>query len=401
MHELIKRDIAYKAAAILLAVLLWFYVTNLQNPTIEKVLSGVPVSYYGLKEGLVTGDRPQNIELKVKGPRSLINPLTSKDIKASVDLTQAKMGEGNYPVQVTLPAGVELIYNKTPSIHLRIDAIQEKQLAVQVKMENTVAQGYASFEPVLTPSRVVVKGPLQLLANLDSARVTVDLNQATENLVLNVPVNIVDKWGNLVQGNALDINPKSIQVFIPVIKNSPTKTVPVKPVLSGKPAEGFQVARIILEPETVKITGPYDRLNLVDHVPTQPIDISGIQQNLVTQVTLSSPEGISLLYDPTVKVLIQVETGPVSKQFNEIPVNKQNQQAGTRVMLKPEKISITVRGSQEEIAKLKAEDIKALVDLAGLTPGTHQLEVKVDISNKLQVLKVEPNKVEVTISNEG
>ncbi|MFZ5753934.1 MAG: CdaR family protein, partial [Bacillota bacterium] len=51
--------------------------------------------------------------------------------------------------------------------------------------------------------------------------------------------------------------------------------------------------------------------------------------------------------------------------------------------------------------KLKAEDIKALVDLAGLTPGTHQLEVKVDISNKLQVLKVEPNKVEVTISNEG
>ncbi len=401
MHELIKRDIAYKAVAVLLAVLLWFYVTNLQNPTIEKSLTGVPVSYYGLKEGLVIGDRPQNIEVRVKGPHSLINPLVSKDIKASVDLTQAKMGEGNFLVQVTLPAGVELVSYNPRSINLRVDAIQERQLGVQVKIENTVAQGYSSFEPVLTPSRVVVKGPQQLLANLDSARVTVDLNQATGNLNLNVPVNIVDKGGNLVQSHSLDINPKSIQVFIPVIKNSPTKTVPVKPVLSGKPAEGFQVARIILEPETVKITGPYDKLNLVDQVSTQPIDISGIQQNLVTQVSLSSPEGISLLYDPTVKVLIQVETAPVSKQFHEITVDKQNQQAGTKVTLNPGKISLMVRGSKEEIAKLKAEDIKALVDLAGLAPGTHQLEVKVDISSNLQVLKVDPSKIEATISREG
>ena len=222
----------------------------------------------------------------------------------------------------------------------------------------------------------------------------------SSNLVLNLPINIVDKWGNPVPLSSLEVTPNTIQVFVPVIKNSPTKTVPVKPILNGQPKEGWQVARIILEPETIKITGPYDKLNLVDQVLTQPIDITGLEQNLVTQVALSSPEGINLLYDSTVKVLIQVETGPISKTFSDIALVKQNKQSGLKATLAPEKVSITVQGSREEMARLKPEDIKALIDLAGLSIGTHQVEAKIDISNSLQVLKVEPSKIEVTIKPE-
>lgn len=397
MRELFKRNVVFKVTAVLLSILLWFYVTNLQNPTIDKTLA-VPVFYLGLQEGLVTGDKPQLIDVKVKGSRSVLNPLLAKDIKATVDLAQAKTGEGNFPVQVTLPTGVELVGIKPASVQLSIDSIQEKQLGINVKIENTVAQGYSSFEPVLTPSRVVVRGPLTVLESLESASVTIDLNQASDNLVLTLPVNLLDTEGQQIQANILEISPINVQAFVPVIQNIPTKTVPVKPTLTGQPQEEWKISRVVLEPETVKITGPYDKLIAIDEIVTQPIDITGLEQNMVIQVGLSTPEGISLLYEPSVKVLIQVEEAPVNKLFEEVTVQVQNKKEGQSVVIKPEKVKLTLQGPRREISALKPERIRALVDLKDLGTGTHELELKVDIPINIQAIKTEPSTVEVTIT---
>lgn len=398
MHELIRKDLVYKITAVFLALLLWFYVTSLQNPTTEKSVT-VPVAYNGLKEGLITGNKTPSVDVRIKGPRSVINPLAAKDITAWVDLSQAKIGEHSFPVQLTLPAGVELV-NYTSNVSLLIDAILEKQLPILVKTVNEVAQGYSSFEPVLTPSRVVIRGAQQLLETVDSVQVTVDLNMTTDNLMLNLPVNIIDKSGNYVPAGTLEINPKTIQVFVPVIQNVPTKTVPIKPTLIGQPKEDWRVARVVLEPETVKISGPFEKLNNVDHVVTQPIDITGIEQNLVTQAALTTPEGVSLLYGPVVKVLIQLEEAPITKTFTELPVSVENQPAGTQVKLNPQKISATIQGSKKEMEALRAKDIKAVVDLKGLENGVQQVEVRIILPDILQVVKVEPGTLEATIAPE-
>ncbi|MCR4441560.1 MAG: CdaR family protein [Peptococcaceae bacterium] len=397
MYHLLKKDLAYKIAAVFLAFLLWFYVTNLQNPTIDRTLT-VPLSYQGLKEGLVTSERTQSIDIKIKGPRSVINPLTPKDIRALVDLSQAKLGESSFSIDLSLPPGVQLVSIKPASIQLQIDAVLERQLAIKVKTINAAAPGYSSYTPVITPSRVVVKGAQQVLESLDAAQVTIDLNQTRENLLLNLPVNLVDKNGNTVPEYSLEINPKTVQVFVPVIQNIPTKTVPIKPSLVGTPKQDWRVARVVLEPETVKITGPYERLSKIDHVLTGPIDITGIQEDLMIQVALTTPEGVSLLYEPAVKVLVQVEQGPVTRDIKGVPVTAVNVPAGSKAELKPGKIDLTIQGARKEIENLSDKDIKAMVDLADLKQDVYQLEVKIEIPSIIQVLKVDPSKVEVKIA---
>ena len=398
MQDFLKRDLVYKISAILLAFLLWFYVTNLQNPTIDKTVS-VPIVYNGLKQGLVTSEKPTNIDIKLKGPTSVINPLVAKDIKATVDLSQAKMGESSYPVQVTLPSGVELISIKPgASINIQIDAITELQLSVNVKTINAVAQGYSSYDPVITPSRVVVRGAQQLLASLEYAQVTLDLNGTTDNLALTVPINLVATGGVQVPLNDLEISPKTVQVFVPVIQNIPTKTVPIKPTLVGKPAQEWQVSRVVIEPETVKITGGYETLTKIEHIVTQPIDITGLKEDLVVQVGLTPPEGISTLYEPVVKILIQVEEAPITKTLSDLKINLENQTPGTQITLNPAVIKLTLKGSREEISTISDSDIKAIVDLKGLEVGSHNVEVKIGIIKNLQVLQVEPAKVDVTIT---
>jgi len=394
MFQLLKKDLAYKIAAVFLAFLLWFYVTNLQNPTVERSLT-VPLTYLGLKNGLVTSERTQSIDIKIKGPRSVINPLTTKDIKAQVDLSQAKLGESSFSIDLSLPPGVQLVSIKPASIQLQIDAVLERQLAIKARTINAAAPGYSSYTPVVTPSRVVVRGAQQVLESLDAAQVTIDLNQTRENLLLSLPVNLIDKNGNTVPDYSLEINPKTVQVFVPVIQNIPTKTVPIKPSLVGSPKQNWRVARVVVEPETVKITGPYERLAKIDHVLTGPIDITGIQEDLMVQVALTTPEGVSLLYEPAVKVLVQVEQAPVTREIKGIPITSINVPPGSVAELKPGKVDLTVQGTIKEIETLSDKNIKAIVDLAELQQGVSQLEVKIEIPSTIRVIKLEPSKVEV------
>lgn len=399
MLELLKRDVVYKTTAILLAVLLWFYVTNLQNPKIEKSFS-VPITYYGLQEGLVTGEKPSNVDIKIKGTRSIVNSLTAKDIKADVNLVLAQMGENSYQIKVAVPSGVELIEYKPTSANIVIDAIQEKQLAVRVKFVNKVAQGYSSFDPVLQTSTVVARGATKILETLEAAQVTVDLNQATDNLVLTPPVNLINKKGEIVTNSLLEVSPPSIQAFVPVIQNIPTKTVPVELVFVGEPKETWKVSRTVIEPETVKITGSYETLQSVDRILTHSIDITGLNEDLVTQATLNTPEGVNLLYEPNVKVLIQVEEQPVEKIIKELPLEIQNKPEGKTVKMNPEQITLSVFGQHTILENMKTEDIQAIVNLEGYEEGEHEVEITVDIDSRIKILKVDPGKTKVTIKAE-
>lgn len=397
MFELLKKDWVYKIAALLLAILLWFYVNNLQNPATEKTIN-VPLVYNGLEEGLVVVQRVENIDVKVKGSYSVVTPLKAKDIKASVDLSQAKLGQDTFPIDLALPAGVELVQIQQGSgIKLQVDAVAMKQLAIEVQTKNSVALGYSSYIPEISPSRVVVRGAQQLLDNLEKAQITIDLNQAKDNLVLNSPVVIIDKTGNKVSAESLEISPTSVQVTVPVIQNIPTKTVPIKAALIGQPKSQWQVYRVILEPETVKITGTYEKLERIDHVMTQPIDTTDLQDDLVTQVGLISPEGVSLLYEPAVKVVVQVEEAPVTKNFDEIKVEPINKPDGLTAQIKPQTVKLTVQGPAKAISILESS-IKAIVDLTDKQPGTYQMEVKIELPIDYHVTNVEPSKVEVVVT---
>lgn len=396
MFEYLKKDWLYKTAALLLAILLWFYVTNLDNPVTDKTIN-VPVTYNNLADGLIIGTKPENVDVSIRGASSLLNPLTAKDIKATVNLAGAQVGEATFPIALALPSGVELLsIRPASSVTLQIDAISMKQLTVDVRTEKSAAPGYTSYAPEVTPSLVVVRGSQQILDTLAAARTTVDLNQATSNLVLNLPVELYDNNGAKVPAETLEINPKTVQVTVPVIQNIPTKTVPIKASLVGEPKAGLHVYRVVLEPETVKIAGAYGLLDTIDHVMTQPIDVTGLEDDLVTQVGLISPEGVSLLYEPAIKVVVQIEEAPITQVFETV-VSMLGRPEGTTVQIRPETVTVTVQGPRQQMTLLQ-DNLKALVDLTGRSPGTYVLDVRVELPANLSVTQVEPAGVEVTLS---
>jgi len=392
MDKLWKSNLLYKALAVLLAILLWFYV----NPYSENVYT-VTVANQNLAEGLVVVGEPQRVDVKVRGTASAFESFGSEEIKAYVNLAAAKIGEGSYLVETVLPPEISPVSIRPAYLNLQIDEIKEKQLLVRIITQGAAAPGYSFFEPVLEPSTVVVSGASQLLTELDTALITVNLDQAKDNLVLNPPVTLLTKDGEIVT-DKFEISPQNIQVFIPVTENTHNKTVSITPNIKGAPEEGFRVSRVVLDPETVKITGSYDTLSQIYQVNTAPIDITGIKENYSTQVALVPPEGANLLYQPVVKVLVQIEAINATEKLVDIPVSVINLAEGKQAVLVPEKVNLTVQGPQEKITSLDKLAVKAYVDVAGLDSGAHELDIKVELPEGIKLEKVEPGKVKVTIN---
>ena len=57
----------------------------------------VPVAVLNLQDRLVLRNQPGEVEVRVKGPSSVINSLTSDDVKASVNMAAAEQGTGIIP----------------------------------------------------------------------------------------------------------------------------------------------------------------------------------------------------------------------------------------------------------------------------------------------------------------
>ena len=64
-------------------------------------------------------------------------------------------------------------------------------------------------------------------------------------------------------------------------------------------------------------------------------------------------------------------------------------------------VKATVTGSEEMLKDLEASDFKLEVDLKGLKAGNHTVAVKVTSDKEFNSLKINPEKVEITINGQN
>ncbi|MGB9661157.1 MAG: CdaR family protein [Moorellaceae bacterium] len=297
-------NLGYRLLAVILAVVLWLYVTSEQNPNTEYVVR-IPLESENLGEGLVVADLPAEVQVRVEGRKGLITNLLPKDIKAYVDLRAAKVGENTLPVQVSLPDGVALVRVNPPQVKVKVEQVKEVQFPVQAHLNGTPAGGYRALEPIIKPSQVVVSGPDDTLKDVGKVYVEVNLDQARGNYLAQLPVKVVDREGRAL-GRWLTVTPNSVEVFVPVVQDMPDKMLTIRPRLIGEPAPGYQIKRVILEPAVVEVFAPYNLLANLDYLNTTPINIGGARKNIIVESDLEIPQGVQLSSFPRVRVIVEI-----------------------------------------------------------------------------------------------
>ena len=162
---------------------LWLLVNAGERDTEQTML--VPVELRNLSQQLVVvGQRPEFVDVRVSGPRTLLGRLSGK--KIALDLTGVRPGPSSFRVNtelLNLPRGVKLLRVTPSAISLDIVRMIKRVVPVRVDLIGKLPFGYETGEIEVSPSTVEVSGPAPQVEKLQAVMTDViDVSRLTQTV---------------------------------------------------------------------------------------------------------------------------------------------------------------------------------------------------------------------------
>jgi YbbR domain-containing protein len=387
--------------SLVLAVLLWFYVTNLENPAQVTQFNGMTLEVRGLDKSLKMINTLPTVDVTVQAPQNIMSTLRQSDIRPYVDLQGLDAGVHEVPVILdlsSLPDHNSMNFTVAPqNVQVQLELQASRVYPVTVLVTGTPAQNYGVEPAQVNPQQVTVSGPESAVNRVEQVVVTVDVsNTASTQSGYKSPV-ALDSTGKAISG--LTIDPPTVQVVVPIQLLVATKLVPVHVPVVGNPAPGYSATQIDLSPKIVTICcAASDVLEHIGSIDTNPVSISGTTTTVVTTTQLILPSGVQLYpgQSSTISVTVQIATFETSWQLS-VPPSVENVAPGLTAIPSPTTLTLTLSGTLAQFQSLKPSDIVATVDAQGLGPGTYQLDPQVKVPQGITVVSMDPAKLTLTL----
>jgi YbbR domain-containing protein len=389
--------------AFVLAVIVWVSAVVASDPNEEHILArSVPIEIIGQDPGLqIMDELPQNVTLVLRAPTSVWTQLNNdqSSVRAWVDLSNLGPGEHIVPVQVQItPRLVRLIRQDPASLPINLDPIISQVFPVNLIVQGEPPVGYQAQTPVLEPSEVTVTGPESLVSLVNEARVRVDITNKTQTIITDETPLLLDVEGKIVSG--LTVTPEKVTITQSITLLGGYRYVIIRPVSVGQVASGYRLTNIFVSPvgKIVFSSDPELVNNLPGYVETQPIDLTGKEDDFETLVELNLPAGISVVGDP--KVLVQVSIAAIESSLAiSLPVEVIGLAPGLEAIVAPTTIDVILTGPVPVLNTLGPADVRVVVDLSGYDEGTYQVIPMVNIlPEQVEKVSMLPATVEVTIT---
>lgn len=389
--------------ALILALVVWVYVTISRNPEMQFQFEELPLQVQGLRSDFVLTD-DRGIPLPILPPASLTvfapqaTHLSADDFRLYLDLSPiTEPGIYELRVQVETWQVVRTWTVRPEKVQVRVEEVRQALLPVKVRLQGQPGLPYIVGTPLVVPSRALVQGPGSRMQLVAGVQVRVDLAgrvASLENAPL--PAVAVDVAGNEVGG--VTVTPATFTVTVPIALQGGHRAVSVVPVTWGQPAPGFYLYAVEVFPDMVTIfSGDPAILTQVPYLETLPVDISGRNQDFTQTVGLNVPPNVSLINSPD-RVTVTVRFGSIAPLLHlSIPVRVVGLGEGLRAFWEPTWLRVAVRGTLKALEGLSLDDLWAQVDLSGLDAGAYDLPVTFTVPAGIEVRPTEVSTIHVII----
>lgn len=309
MERWLSSDAAVRVLSVLVALLIWVYVTAQGSPTVTQTLRGVPVQWVNVPPGLaVTAVEPAEVDVRVRGPARLVSDLDGSRVQATVNLRGEAAGPAPHAVHVRTPSGVQVVGVDPPQVVVHLERLAEREVPVAVEVAGRPAPGMRLGEARADPPVLRVRGAARAVAAVSRAVAGVDVEGAGRNVEVRVPVYAVDADGRPVLG--VTLVPDQVAVRVPVARREPLRLVPIAVPLEGTPAEGAAVLAVHAEPAAALVRAPDEVAERLGPVRTQPVSVQGAAETLEVEVPVEPPPGVEFLGPERVRVTVVIRRGP-------------------------------------------------------------------------------------------
>jgi YbbR domain-containing protein len=280
-----------KVAAVLLAFLMWIFVSTAETGTAQRSLL-VPITTLGNTPDQVVVGLPPFAEVTVSGPTNRVDRLRPESIEAVIDLT-GRSGDFQAPVVVTPPQGVVLERVNPNEVLGILERVTSKQVPVQVVYLGT-APADVRLRSVPEPDVVTVRGRAPRLERVAQVIVAVDPEGGED---------VVAPYAADAAGRPVDevtVAPASVTVTTAAEPVLVRREVALELEAPGHP----RVLEAVLDRETAVVAGPPTVVGAIATL-TASVDLptEGPPGGRYTlPVTLATPDGVVNVSEVTATV---------------------------------------------------------------------------------------------------
>ena len=323
------------------------------------------------------------VDVTVSGKKSDLNQISADSFKATADASSyTQAGKYSVPVDIEVPGGFSLVEKSISLLSVYLDAKATASVPVQIKIpEYVLADGLefggdSDIEKSVT--EVFLSGPKTILDTVETALVTIPpLGNVSSTVRASGNVTLIGADGEPVSNPYVSMDTSTVDVRIPVFM---TKNIALKVDFKNKLLNSSN-SKVEISPSTVKVRGKVETVSVLEDQVISTIDEKSLTSDKLS-IPLTLPEGMSCV-DGTETVDVTIEhigTGTKVLSVGDIKVNNP---ADLEYTLSLDTVNVTLRGKNDYLSKITAEDLSLTVDLSEIKAGAGSitLPIKVVVSD--------------------
>ena len=401
---MLKNNKVNAVIAFVAAVLLWVYVVGQVNPSTTGKLTGIPVVFAG-EESLAENDLALvdpgtvTVDITIRGDRSDVRKViaNSDRITAVADVSGLAKGKHNVTLDITVPSSVDLQKSSMEEVSITIDDRISKDIPVEVDYEGTFEDTQKPGNVSIHPETITATGAAATVNSIERMKVVVSADELAEQQVsLTKTVKPVDKNG--LEVGHVSLSNTQVQITAGLVA---TRTVPLHVETTGDPADGYEVTGVDA-PSAVTLEGPLSVLNGLTEVETEAIDVSGLNEDVTVDLTVSLPAGVTLTEPEKLQATVNIaEAQGKTWTYDAAEIVVDDLAEGYTAAITGQTIKVTVNADKTTLDTLKKSDIVLHVSAAGLEVGEQQVTLTQASNLDAGWVTIDPEKVTVKISAAG
>ncbi len=370
-----NKSLALRVVSLLCAVLLWFYVSEVESPTSEKSIDAVAITLRNKdimmsETGLsVISDAVYETNIVLSGKKSTLNKIDYEDITATVDLSKlTEAGTHELPISVVAPAGTSVVSTNPRYITVSIDKTVAKSFDIETDIYYSTTHEIGDCVITDTQSKalstVTVSGPATEVERINKVVAKVDFGAINSSVEAKTNLVCLDVNDEIISEANIRLTPQAVVIKQPVYM---TKTLPLTASQANNTFSDSQIS-FKVRPSTVEVKGDPKIMEELTEISLDPINEQTVIGEALTNTVnslIKLPDGVKLVgMQNTAAITVNVKN--VKKQTFSVT------QENIKIINKPDFLDIEFRDIDWSLLVINASDKTLTID---------DIEMELDLTN--------------------
>lgn len=386
-----KQKILHILLSVIIAFGIWVYVVTVVSPESESTYYNIPVVLTNeatlLDKGLmITSDTDPSVTLQLRGNRTDLNSLKNSDITVVADLSKIHgAGEQQLSCDVSFTGSsgnaFEILNQEPSRITLQIAEWSTKEVPVVVNYTGMLGLDYIAYKDELELDREYVNltGPKSVVDQVTQARIDVNLDGQTESIFQNYRYTLCNDNNEPVDVSAVTTNTAEVAVTLKIQR---VKEIQLQlDVIYGGGATAENTI-IQLSQQAIKVSGSDKLLDGLDTLVLGSVNLAEIPEETVMSFPIILQEGIENLSGIT-EVTADISFPELTtRTLNVDKILIAGLPAGMSYDIGTKVVAVTVRGPNELVEEISADNISVLINLSSAELGEDLYKAQILIDSE-------------------